>query len=128
MASLVRECGSVIWSWRPRQPLRMRVSRSAIGSVIMIALLLPARLDEAGNQSLQREIAHADAAKLEAPVDAARAAALLAACVSAHRELRLALALDDHRLLGHLPVSPSYFCDPARSRNGMPSCVSSARP
>src|SRR6187401_1330004 len=102
MPSLVRECGMEIWSRRPLHALRMRVRRSAIGSVIIARFLLPARLDEPGDQALQGKVAHADAAKLEAAVNAARTAALLAARVSTDRELRLPFGLDDHRLLGHV--------------------------
>src|SRR6185369_16322870 len=131
MASLVRECGSVIWSRRPLHALRMRVRRSAIGSVIIVESSLPARLDEPGNQALQGKVAHADAAELEAPVHAARTSALLAAGVSANGELGLPFGLDDHRFLGHVLLLRPYCCcclPAVCSRNGIPSCVSSARP
>src|SRR6185369_1174807 len=130
MASLVRECGSVIWSRRPLHALRMRVRRSAIGSVIIVESSLPARLDEPGNQALQGKVAHADAAELEAPVHAARTSALLAAGVSANGELGLPFGLDDHRFLGHVLLLRPYCCDfgAVCSRNGIPSCESSAPP
>src|SRR3954447_12872673 len=64
--------------------LRMRVSRSPSGSVMdMRATLLPARLDEAGDQALGPEIPHRDAAHLELAVIGARPAADLAAVVDA---------------------------------------------
>src|SRR5918911_776209 len=108
--------------------LRMRVSMSAIGSVITQTpdrvlgvgswvpvprpldpapktrnlSSLPARLDDAGDLPLQRQLAETDAAQLELAQVAAGAAAALAARVGARRELLRPLRLRDHGFLGHL--------------------------
>src|SRR3954471_10509043 len=74
--------------------LRMRVSMSAIGSVIVIAASPPASptgLRHAGQLAGVRQLAHADAAQPEVAVDRARAAAPAATRVGAHLELGLAL-------------------------------------
>jgi hypothetical protein len=52
------------------------------------AMSLPARLYDAGNLSLQRQLAKTDAAELELAQVAARATAPLAASVLAHAKLR----------------------------------------
>jgi hypothetical protein len=55
--------------------LRMRVRKSAIGSVIMDELFLPRGLDQPRNVSLQRELAQTDAAHAKAAEESARAPA-----------------------------------------------------
>src|SRR5262245_12237996 len=93
------EAGMVtLRAWR-RLALRMRVSRSATGSVIMGAL--PGGLAHAGDLAAQRLRAQADAADAELAVDGARAAAQAAAAHGARAELRLLLGFDDQTLLGH---------------------------
>src|SRR3954453_469181 len=61
----------------------MRVKKSAIGSVIDIALYLPARLLNARDQALVRNLAQADPAEAELAEVRARATAALAAVVIA---------------------------------------------
>src|SRR5438270_7238751 len=69
-------------------PLRMRVRKSATGSVIDMAL--PARLGHAGDVALVGHLAQADPAEAELAEVRARAAAALAAVVVACLELRCA--------------------------------------
>src|SRR5688572_17286389 len=96
------------------QALRMRVNMSAIGSVmLMVVSLSPARLRDARDQPVQRQLTEADAADAELPNECARPAAALAAVVLPHLELRLALALLDHGFTRHydlssLKVSPAW--------------------
>src|SRR5262245_50315865 len=58
-----------------RLAFRIRVSMSAIGSVIMARLLLPAGLLDAGDQAEAGHVPEADAADAELPVDRPRPAA-----------------------------------------------------
>src|SRR5262245_28136484 len=102
------------FSCSARLALRMRVNRSAMGSLIMTES--PARLDHAGHLALERELAEADAAQLELPQVSPRAAAQLAAVVDARLELHRALRLHDQRGLGH------DYC----SLNGTPRWARSA--
>src|SRR5262245_32837322 len=76
-ASLRRECGTSSRSLRAPAALRIRVSRSATGSVIDISLssLLPGRLHEAGDLALVREPPQAEPAEPELAVVRAGAAA-----------------------------------------------------
>src|SRR6185437_4442120 len=75
--------------------LRMRVSMSAIGSVIIARvpnweagpMELPGRFADAGNQAVGGHFAEADAADAELAVDGAAAAAQLAAVADADLEL-----------------------------------------
>src|SRR5439155_1304771 len=64
--------------------------------------LLPAALGHAGQFARVCHLAQADPAQPELAVNRVRAAALVAAGVGAHRELRLALALIDQCLFRHL--------------------------
>src|SRR5205809_3209358 len=73
------ECGMSTTSKSASSPLRIRVSRSASGSVIDMAL--PARLRESGDIALVRHLAQADPAEAELAVVGARATAPLAAVV-----------------------------------------------
>src|ERR687893_569497 len=61
------------------RPLRMRVRKSATGSVIDMGL--PARLRHAGDHALVLDLADADPAQAELPQIRARAPAALAAVV-----------------------------------------------
>src|SRR6266849_7236610 len=67
--------------------LRMRVRKSAIGSVCIT--LLPARFHDAGDFSLQRHAAETDAAHLELADISAGPAAAAAAVAHANLELGL---------------------------------------
>src|SRR6266542_7045911 len=99
------EDGMSTFSCSARLALRMRVRRSAIGSLIdMVARPLPARLDHARHLALQGELPEADPAQLELPEKPARPAAQLAAAVDARLELRRLLQptrLHDERGLRH---------------------------
>src|SRR3989304_5502233 len=99
----------------------MRVRRSAIGSVIPMANLLPTRLRHAGDPPPQREPPEADAAKSELAIDSARPAAALTAGVLAHLELRFPRRFDDQALLWHSPLSLRY-----QFAKGMPKSRSSS--
>src|SRR5256885_2633014 len=103
-------------SARPaRWALRIRVNRSAIGSVMLtlptsslpypwarrLSNELPARLDHSGDLALEGAVAEADAAHLELVEEGAIAAADGAALVGADLELRLALRLGNLGELGH---------------------------
>src|SRR3954469_17579370 len=103
-------------------PLRMRVSMSAMGSVIVTTAPppSPARLRHAGNLSRMCEVAQADAAQPELAEHGARPPAPPAPGVRLHLVLGLALLLLDESLLGH------SYC-PSR-RNGNPKAESRARP
>src|SRR3954452_22207374 len=89
-------------SWPACRPLRMRVRKSATGSVIDIALDLPARLRDARDEALVRDVAQADPAEAELAVVRARATAALAAVVVARRVLARARLLYTLGSLCHL--------------------------
>src|SRR5713226_7642970 len=93
-------------SSRPaRCALRMRVKRSATGSVMLIACSSPGRLDHSRDLAAQGASAEADAAHLELVQERPRPAAQFAAVVGPHLELGLqleAFRLRDLRELGHL--------------------------
>src|SRR5689334_24720186 len=98
MPTLRVEAGMLV-SLRPMAlALRMRVARSAMGSVIMGS---PGSLAHAGDFAAQRALAQADAADAELAVHRPGPAADAAAAVAAHLELRHALGLDDQTGLGH---------------------------
>src|SRR4051794_34556664 len=59
------EAGTSTSVLRARMPLRIRVRKSAIGSVMFSSL--PARLDDAGNLALQRQATEAQATQLKLP-------------------------------------------------------------
>src|SRR5437870_11075560 len=87
--TLSLEEGMSTFSCSARLALRMRVRRSAMGSLIdMTPRLLPARLDHARHLALEGELPEADPAELELPEEAARPPAQLAAAVDARLELR----------------------------------------
>src|SRR3954471_4657113 len=91
-------------SWPACNPLRMRVRKSAIGSVIDIALDLPARLRDARDEALVRDLAQADPAQAELAVVRTRTTAALAAVVVARRVLRRARLLYTLGSLCHYSV------------------------
>jgi hypothetical protein len=84
--------------------LRIRVSMSAIGSVIMAS---PAGLDHARELSPKRKHPEADPAKLEVTVVGARAAAHLAAVPVPDRELLRPVQLRKLFCTGHRNSSSS---------------------
>src|SRR3954449_8770806 len=102
-------------------PLRMRVSMSAMGSVIvMLPPLSPARLRHTGNLARMSKVAQAYATQPELAEHGARPSTPAAPGVRLHLVLGLALLLLDESLLGH------SYC-PSR-RNGNPKAASRARP
>src|SRR5499426_3793031 len=101
--TLSLEDGMSTFSCSARLALRIRVRRSAIGSLRMA---LPARLHDARDLALERQLAEAEPAELELPEVAARAAAQLAPRIGARLELRLTLRLHDERGLGHAKLLP----------------------
>src|SRR5436309_759969 len=102
--TLSREAGMSTFSCSAPLALRMRVRRSAIGSLRIRPL--PARLHDARNLALERQLAEAEPAHLELPEVGARAAAQLAAVIGARAELRLTLGLHDERGLRHMRLLP----------------------
>src|SRR3954466_9352294 len=91
-SAFIFEAGISTSSCPACSPLRMRVRKSAIGSVIDMAgpVVLPARLPDAGDQALRGDLAQADAAQAELAVVRARPPAALAAGVVARLVLRRA--------------------------------------
>src|SRR5579885_2769744 len=106
ISPLIREAGTATESCRAACAFRMRVSMSAIGSVIMGGRPLPARLDDARDLAPERQRAETDAAESELPDERTRPPAEVAAVVLLHLEFRRALRLDDHRRLGHVVSAP----------------------
>src|SRR5438105_11268832 len=138
------------------QALRMRVSISAIGSVMLIKSIsssyripsdlssqfagtcrnewLPARLAHAGDVARQRQVSETNSADAELPQERARSSAPLTTIVLPYSKLRLPLALLHHGLPCHLQ-SLSLLVDYCRlapepglssRRNGIPSSRSNA--
>src|SRR6185437_903929 len=124
IASFIFEAGMLTYSCFAVTALRIRVSISAIGSVMFKASAssfsralavrrtsgwgrrndppgLPTRLLHARQLSLKREPAEADPAQREVTDVRARPAAELAAVLGARAVLRLAVCPDDQRCLGH---------------------------
>src|SRR5919107_3591473 len=119
-----RELGITTSSCAAWMPLRIRVRKSAIGSVI--DMRSPARLRHAGDEALVRELAQADAAQPELAVQRTRAPAAAAAAVRPRGVLGRAVGPHDHGCLGHL-LSWSLVvtrvrarCRASRSRPGGP--------
>src|SRR3954453_13781292 len=108
-ASFSFEDGILISSWYATLPLRMRVSMSAIGSVIVIASPSPTGLRHARHLAGVDHLAVADAAESDLAVHGTRPAAPAAPRVAAHLELRLALLLLNKCLLRH-------YCAPSRRK------------
>src|SRR6266480_6157179 len=85
-------------------PLRMRVNRSAMGSVMLMRRPSPARLGETGNLTTTGDLADLHPREAELAVHAARAAGDGATVALARRtritRLRLQLRLRRHALLG----------------------------
>src|SRR4051794_35312283 len=105
ISTLSFEAGVSTVSWAAWMPLRIRVRKSAMGSVIDMAL--PARLRHARDVAVVGQLAQADPADAELAVDGAGPAALAAPGVLAG--LVLAAARLAHALgrLGHQACSSS---------------------
>src|SRR5881296_4013347 len=91
MASFMFECGISTRGCRDLTAFRIRVSMSAIGSVMVSSSppVLPAGFRNARHHPLQRQIAEADPAQLELAQEAPRPPAALAAVAVPDRELLL---------------------------------------
>src|SRR3954453_18857616 len=87
-------------------PLRIRVRKSAMGSV-MLMRDLPARLGHARDVAVVRQLAQAQAAEPELPVHRARAPAAATTRVRARLVLGRPVRGDDLGCLGH-SVSSLY--------------------
>src|SRR5437763_11687132 len=105
MRSFMFERGSSTSCLRARIPLRIRARKSAMGSVIDISISSPARLDDAGDVTAQREIAEAQAAHFELAEVRARPPAPLAAVTDANLELVLLRKLVDQLAHAVAPVA-----------------------
>src|SRR5262245_57364160 len=102
MAAFSWEAGITVSVCPTIWALRMRVSMSETGSVMLIWVSLPARLDHAGHFALEREVAQLVATQAEFLVHAARPAGEGAAAADAHRRrvARQLLQLVARGLLG----------------------------
>src|SRR5512136_605215 len=87
-SSLTLEAGTSQRSLPACTALRMRVRKSAMGSVIVIAHPLPARLGHAREVALQGQLAETQAAQLELADVGARTTAQFAAVAVPDAELR----------------------------------------
>src|SRR6185295_2908707 len=115
MCFLSSLAGTSVRSWRASAALRMRVSMSETGSVIMSS---PARLDYAGDLALESEDPQTNATKLEVAVVGARASAHLAAVAVARGKLGSLVELRE--LTGSSHVLP--LLNPSdHALKGMPS-------
>src|SRR5882724_7526184 len=99
--TLSLEDGMSTFSCSALLAFRIRVRRSAMGSVIMSPPLLPARLDHARNLTLEGQLPEAEPAALELAQVPAGSPAELAAVVRPHPELGRAPRLHDQRGLRH---------------------------
>src|SRR5271154_3465602 len=80
------EAGAATTAWRARCPLRIRVSMSPRGSLIVMRILpLPARLDQARDLSGRGQFANRDPRQPELAVIAARPPGQLATVADARR-------------------------------------------
>src|SRR5512139_1068517 len=82
------ELGTSTRSCLARCAFRIRISRSETGSMLLISISLPARLDHAREISLPGEVAKADAAQTELPHEATRTSAPLAPVALPNLELQ----------------------------------------
>src|SRR5215210_2204747 len=92
-SALKVEAGITTSSWSAIRPLRTRVRRSAMGSLVT-DISSPARLRQAGDVALMGGLAQADPAEAELAQVRARAPAALAAVVVPCLVLRSALLAD----------------------------------
>src|SRR6476661_2823481 len=104
MARLTFEAGTNTLGFSVACALRMRVSMSAMGSLMLIYGLLPARLDHAGDLAAHRDLADLVAREAELAERAARAAGGCAAAPGTHRG-----------------ASPGSWRGPRRGRRRSPS-------
>src|SRR3954463_12504676 len=93
------EFGTMTSSWAAWMPLRIRVRKSAIGSVI--DMRSPARLGHAGDEAVVRQLAQAQAAEPELAVHGARTSATATTRVRARLVLGRSLRSNDLGCLSH---------------------------
>src|SRR5919197_4011423 len=98
ISSLTREVGIWAVSCSALLSLRIRASMSAIGSV---SIASPGTLGHARDHARVGEIAQADPAQPELPVDGTRSAAPVAPVVAPRPEALRTPGLGDQGLLGH---------------------------
>src|ERR1022692_2564276 len=129
------EAGTSTLGWRARMALRTRVSMSAIGSLVIPALQLflwlsPARLRDAGDFPVQRQLAEAQPADAELAQKRARPSAEPAAVAVLAVLLHFgALDLLQSQIFGSLGGGGhDFFLSLPYCRNGMPICFSRAMP
>src|SRR5438034_11573863 len=85
MACFTFDAGTSTLTFSVACALRMRVSMSAMGSLMLMSSLLPAGLDHAGDLPAHRDLADLVAREAELAERAARAAGHGAAVAQAHR-------------------------------------------
>src|SRR5690606_26050601 len=110
ISALSFDVGTSTRSCFARCALRILVRRSETGSMLLIPVSSPARLDHAREIALARQVPEADAAECELSDVAARAAAPAAAVAHAHLVLELLLGLGNlgrRRHLGFLAAFSS---------------------
>src|SRR5919106_296991 len=108
MLSLILDAGITTSSCMADDALRIRVSMSAIGSVIDIRS--PTRLRDPGDLAVVGHLPETQAAQTEPPVDRTGPPASLASRVGAHLELGLAIRLLAQSLLSHYsPTSQNHL-------------------
>src|SRR5215217_3830057 len=105
-------------SWAAMIPLRIRVRKSAMGSVI--DMRSPARLRHAGDEAVVRQLSQAHAAEAELAVDGARSPAAPAARVGPRLVLRRARLAHDLGLLCHGLLVPRPRRAPAQGSRTQP--------
>src|SRR6187397_1256042 len=133
MSLLMRDAGMSTRVCFAVTALRIRVSMSAIGSVISLSNLLvrvrflPAALGHARDVAVERKLPEAQAAQRKLPHVGARPATQVAAVPQANLEFRLLLFFRDLRSRCHLwSLNPG--CDSwCYCRNGTPMNCSSLR-
>src|SRR3954464_3904758 len=84
MARFTFDAGTMTLTFSVACALRMRVSMSAMGSLMLISCLLPARLDHSGNLAAHRDLADLVAPEPELAEGPARAARDGAAVAQPH--------------------------------------------
>src|SRR5579871_1796657 len=107
MSIFSRDAGMMTQSCLAINALRIRVSISAIGSVVTpTPVTSPARLHQPGDFAPVGQGAQADPAQPELPEHRARPAAVAAAVVAPHLELRRCPPFDEQGFLWHLRGPP----------------------
>src|SRR3954452_18244324 len=119
-SAFIFECGISTVSCLAICALRIRVRKSAIGS--LTAIRLPTRFRDAGNLPLVRQLSQADPAQTELAVVPVCPAASLAPVVLPDLELLRLLLLDQQSFSRHLasPSSSGTACPTSARALGLP--------